>query len=250
MFFSGQGPVFFAPNDINGVLGSLLDIGNLESFNFGFEPNVITDKESKSGNRLVAARIETELTANVSITLKEPNVENLEIMFRAARVTNVGASVTNETNFKASGIAVGDIVVSKFQNISSLVVTDSAGSPATLTLGTHYEILSAKFGRVRFLNVTGHTQPYKFAYTYANRVITPLFNDVQKDYFIHMEGINTVDSTNFLAQFYKARVSPPTEFNLLQDEFGRFTLEGELLIDPTRDLDANFRQFGRLANPI
>lgn len=250
MFFSGQGPVFFAAVDGNGVPGSFFDIGNLESFNFGFEPNVITDRESKSGNRLVAARIETELTANVSITLKEPNVENLEVMFRAAKVSNAGSTVTDETNFKASGIAVNDVIVTKFQNISSVVVTDSAGSPATLTLGTHYEIQSAKFGRIRFLNVTGHTQPYKVSYTYAARIVTPLFNSSQKDYFIHMEGINTVDSTAFLSQFYKARVSPPTEFNLLQDEFGRFTLEGELLIDPTRDADPNFKQFGRLVNPL
>lgn len=249
MFFSGQGPVFLAPVDGSGVIGAMFDIGNLESFTFGFEPNVITDKESRSGNRLVAARIETELTANLEIVLKEPNLKNLEAMFRALKVSNTGASVVDEVNSQA-GLAVGDFIITKFQNISAVTVKDSAGSPATLVAGTDYAIRSAKFGRIEILNLGTYVQPFKVSYTYASRVLVPLFNDAQKSFFVHMEGINTVNSTNFLAQFYNIRVSPPTDFPLLNDEFGRYTLSGEVLVDPNREGDPNFGRFGRLANPI
>ena len=249
MFFSGQGPVFVAPVNNSGVIGKMFDLGNLESFTFGFEPNVITDKESKSGNRLVAARIETELAAKISIVLKEPNIENIEAIYRAARVTNAGASVTDEINSQ-SGQVAGGFLITKFQNISAITVKDSAGSPATLSLGTHYEISSAAFGRIKLLDVTGFTQPFKVSYTYASRVVVPLFNSTQANYFVHMEGINTVDSTKFLAEFYKGRFSPPADFALLQDEFGRFTMEGELQIDSNRESDPNYYQFGRLVNPL
>jgi len=248
MFFSGQGPVFVAPVNGSGVIGALFDIGNLESFQIGFEPNVITDKESKSGNRLVAARIETELTANMEIVLKEPNLKNLEAMFRSAKVANIGASVVDEVNTQA-GLAVGDYIITKFQNISAVTVKDSAGSPLTLVLNTDYVIESLKFGRIRLLTTPG-AQPYKVSYTHAARTIVPLFNAPQASFFVHMEGINTVDSTNFLAQFYNIRLSPPTDFPLLNDEFGRYTLSGEVLIDPTREGDPNFGRFGRLSNPI
>lgn len=249
MFFSGQGPVFAGALDGNGVIAGMFDLGNMESFKFGFEPNVITDKESKSGNRLVAARIETELNATLELVLKEPNLANIQAMFRAAKVTNTGAPVVDEINSQ-SGLAVGDYIITKFQNISAVTVKDSAGSPATLVNNTDYVIESAKFGRIRIVNLGAYVQPFKVSYTYATRTIIPLFNDAQKNFFLHMEGINTVDSTNFLAQFYNTRFSPPTEFNLLQDEFGRYTLAGEVLVDPSREADPNFGKFGRFANPI
>jgi hypothetical protein len=250
MFFSGQGPVFAGAIDpTTGAIGAMFDLGNMESVKFGFEANVITDKESKSGNRLVAARLETELNSTFEIVMKEPNMKNIEMMLRAARVTNVGATVTDEINSQ-SGLVAGDYIITKFQNISSVSVKDSAGSPATLTVTTDYVVESTKFGRIRIVNPGSYTQPFKVSYTYASRVVIPLFNSSQKDFFIHMEGINTVDSTNFLAEFYKTRFSPPSEFNLLQDEFGRYTISGEAQIDPIREPDTNYGRFGRLVNPL
>ena len=43
---------------------------------------------------------------------------------------------------------------------SALVVTDSAGTPATLAAGTHYTG-RPDFGALQFLDTTGFTAPFK-----------------------------------------------------------------------------------------
>ena len=50
--------------------------------------------------------------------------------------------------------------------VSSLVVVDSAGTPATLTAGTHYTA-DLDFGALQFLDTTGFTAPFKAAYSYC-----------------------------------------------------------------------------------
>lgn len=251
MFFSGQGPVFAGVySEIDGRVGGFFDLGNMESFEIGGETTSITDTESKSGQRAIAARIDTENKFTISINLKEPNIRNIELMLRSSKVTNVGAAATDEIN-SSTGLVVGDFLTTKFQNISAVTVTDSAGTPATLTAGTHYEISSAAFGRIKLLNVTGHTQPYKVSYTYAARVIVPALNETgAQHFFLHMEGINTVDNTKFLAQMYKTRFSLPSAFAFLNDEFWRGPLEGELLQDTFRETDANYGKYWRIVNPL
>lgn len=250
MFFSGQGPTFAAPIDVTtGKIGAMFDLGNLASVELALATTEITDKESKSGNRLVAARVETEVNTKFTIVLKEPVLANLELMVRGTRVSNTGAAVVDEINSQ-SNLAVGDFLITKFQNISAITVKDSAGSPATLVLNTDYSVESVKFGRLKILNLGTYVQPFKVSYTYANRVIVPFFNRLASNYFIHMEGINTIDSTNFLAQLYNTRVSPAEAFPLLNDEFGRYTLTGSSIIDPFRESDPNFGRFGRLVNPL
>lgn len=251
MFFSGQGPVYVGEyNEANGSIGALFNIGNLESFEIPGETTSITDTESQTGQRVVSARIDTQNRFNVRLNLKEPNKKNLAMILRSDLVTNAGTSVVDEVN-SDTNLAAGDFLITKFQNISSVTVKDSAGSPATLANNTNYKISSTKFGRIELVDVGGFTQPFKVSYTYASREVIPAVNESgSKHFFVHMEGINTVDNSNFLVQLYKCRFNLPSAFALLNNEFGRFPLEGEVLRDEYRLSDANFGQFWRIVNPL
>lgn len=65
------------------------------------------------------------------------------------------------------------------KKVSSLVITDSATTPATLVYGTHY-ISDNESGSVQFLNVTGFTAPIKASYI-ANKSIDEPYGILAED---------------------------------------------------------------------
>lgn len=77
----------------------------------------------------------------------------------------VAGTVTDEV--QPAGLVAGDVITTNNKRISSVVITDSAGSPATLTLTTDYVITDAHDGIITLVNVTGFTQPFHVAYAYA-----------------------------------------------------------------------------------
>ena len=79
MLFSGQGPVFHANRDANGDPIEFVWFGNAPSFTLGLATATLTHKESYTGNRTTDARIITELTATVAITVDDFKESNLEL---------------------------------------------------------------------------------------------------------------------------------------------------------------------------
>ena len=49
-----------------------------------------------------------------------------------------------------------------------------------------------------------------------------------------------------LVELYRVAFDPLKELNLISDEYNKFELEGSLLADNTKPLDAVLGQFGRI----
>jgi hypothetical protein len=50
-----------------------------------------------------------------------------------------------------------------------------------------------------------------------------------------------------LAEIYRVALDPTKELGLISDDYGKFSLEGNALVDPTKPAtDLVFGQFGRL----
>jgi hypothetical protein len=244
-YFSGQGKVYVAERETDGSAKAFRFIGNVPALSVSLSLDKLEHKESTTGQRLKDLEIVREKNAEFQATVEEWNIENLSMAFYGVKAAVTGSSILNEET--PSGIVAGDFVRTRYADISSVVITDSAGSPATLTLGTHYRINSAKHGSIEFLNVTGFTQPFEIDYTYAAQSNLPLFTESGKDFWVRFEGLNTADSDReVLVELYKVRIDPTTEFPMINDELLQFELGGAVLDDDTKDADALLGRFGRI----
>jgi len=264
--YSGQGCVFSADRDSLGNIGAYRNVGNVSALQISLESDIAEHKETCSGSRLVDKRIVTEIRARVNMTLDSFTRDNLVYMLAGtARSLGTGAQDTLPTgtspaselliNYVNSGVTgaignpqPGDVFFTKNMNISSLVVKDSAGSPVTLVAGTNYTA-DLVTGQITFL--TGSfTGPLRATYskpTTANESVTIFTAPITKERALLFRGLNTADANKAVrVELYKVIFDPVQNFDLINDEFGTFELEGSVLLDSYRQGDADLGGFGRV----
>jgi hypothetical protein len=249
MLFSGQGKLYIGTRDGSGNAGPFRYVGNVKDFKFAMATTTLEHKESVSGQRLTDNRLITEKKTTLTGVLEEFNIDNLALALYGTKATQAGSTVTAEV--LPNPVAVGDYVRTKYPILSAVAVKDSAGSPATLTLGTHYEITSAKQGTIKFLNLASFTQPFKVDYTYGAHDHVPMFNAAPPERWIKFDGINTADSNKtVLVEFYRALLDPLSELALIQDDYGSLPLAGSALYDDLKAADTYLGQFGRFVHTL
>jgi hypothetical protein len=146
-------------------------------------------------------------------------------------------------------LAVGDYVVLKHGGVSSVVIKDSAGTPATLTAGTHYEIDSANGGVGKILNLGSFIQPLKADYAHTASADVTMFTAAPPERYLFLDGINTVDSSPVRVRLYKVRFDPSSSIPFINDGFGQLELNGSVLYDSEAAADANLGGFGKIEQP-
>lgn len=245
--FSFQGKVYLGTRLTGGLPGALVDVGDAPTCNLTLTTDTETRKESRTGKRLESARLPTGKSAALALTLNYFSKENLALGLHGTVRTVAGSTVSAETF--PTGLAVGDAVALEHGNVSSLVITDSAGSPVTLTLNTDYTIDSAENGVIKIKNLGSYTQPFKAAYTYGNSVDVTMFDaDPPQRYFL-LDGINTVTNEKVKVRLYKVQLDPTSELPLINESFGQMSLNGAVLYDDEAELDADLGPFGKIEMP-
>jgi hypothetical protein len=247
MYFSGQGKLFIASRDSNGNAGAFRYVGNVSDFKPQLATTTIEHKESTSGQRLTDLRLTTEKKANVDAVLDDFDKNNLGLALYSTPSTVSGSSVTAEV--LPSALAVGDYARLKYPEVSAVVVKDSAGTPATLVLGTDYEISSANHGTIKILSLGAYTQPFKVDYTYAAHDNVVMFNAAPAERWLRFEGINTADGDKpVLVELYRVLLDPLKELALISDDIGALNLSGSVLYDDKKVSDSYLGQFGRFVH--
>jgi hypothetical protein len=220
------------------------DVGNVPALRVSLATDTLQHKESRTGNRLVDLRLVRERSATITMTLENFSKANLQLLLQGTTTSVVSGSASNETF--ATGLVVGDIVALLHPFVSSVVVTDSAGSPAILVAGTDYTV-DANSGMVTILNLGSYTQPFKAAYSYTETDYVQMFKEATKERFLRFAGLNTANSNKpVVVELYRVIFDPAQNLDLINDELAQFELEGSVLYDSTRDLDATLGGFGRI----
>ena len=228
-----------------GVPGAFRYLGNVPEGGLQFSTDVFSHSESTTGQRLEDLRIPRNKSAKINITLEDFVKENLALALYGAASNISGGSVTNEA--LQTGLVAGDFVRTAKPNISALIVTDSAGTPATLTAGTHYEITSATHGTIKIINVASFTQPFKLAYSNALATNVNMFTQNAQELWLKFDAIETVPgASNKLMELYRVTFDPTSDLQILHNEIGKLPLAGSALYDPTKVNDATLGQFGRI----
>ena len=233
MILVSQGPIFMGDfstlngKAASGYLVNLAKIGCANSkLSITMSRSTKDVKESCSGNKLTIAQIETEKSAEVALDMADFDNEMLAYALGGTLSAITGSTVTAEV---FPTVAVGDTVALKYTDVSSVVITDSAGTPATLVAGTNYTIESAAHGMISIVNLGSYTQPLKAAYTYAAQGNVVGFNNTGVEKGIVYDGINTQDGKKYRVTIPRVSFALDGEFNLLSTEETTISLKGQML---------------------
>lgn len=246
MYFSGQGKLFVAPL-VNGVPGQFRWLGNVPDFKPSFDTSKIEHKESYSGQRLLDKVITTENKSKVTAELEDWSKENLALAVRGSvNAVNAGTVTTGSPETSPAGLVAGSIWALKHQKVSAVVIKDSAATPVTVDTADY--VVDPDFGTVTIVDVTGYTLPFTASYSYGAVDNIAFFTQPIQEVALRFEGVNTADGNKkVLAEIYRVALDPTKDLGLITNDLGKFNLEGNALVDPTKpDNDLVFGKFGRL----
>lgn len=250
VYFVGQGKIYIADLNASRVPQGFRYVGNVPKFEISFETDVVEHKESYSGQRQIDLRFNRQNKANVAMTLEDWDKENLKLLAYGSATSVTGSTVTNEAMPTLAADLSSPFYFTSKMAISSVTVKDSAGSPATLTAGTHYALRDANAGLIEVLNLASYTQPLKVDYTYAANETLAMFTQGLADRWIRFVGLNTTNSASpnktVLVDLYRTSFSPTQTLSLIGDDVAQFELEGTVLYDDTRASNSQFGGFGRI----
>lgn len=244
--FIGHGCIYVSDRDANGKPGPAIEI-HTPKLEVQIESEIKERVNTCDAVASVDFRVANKQTGKVMITTDEHNAKLLAIA--------LGGEVTANTNQTFSGkafpsvVAVGDIlpVPGGFVNLSTLTLTDSAVSPGSLSLGTHYS-QDLNYGLVTFLNLGSFTQPFKAAgETNASGKTVSIMTKNLIEKFIRFKGINIADNdAKCILDIFRASFAPSKA--ALKDTGGDFMtleFEGALLKDSNAALDTTFGKYGK-----
>ncbi len=279
-YFSGQGCLFVADRDAFGNILAYREVGNVSELSVTLDATVAEHKESCSGSRLTDARIVTELSASVSMTLQNFTKENLALLFSGDVLDNSGGTVVDQTAYTSGTVPsanpilsnadvlywnrtnanvvlpVGTKFFAKHMNITSPVLKNNGGS--ALALGTVYtcDLATGEITLLQAVTILGAGPSpgpemhgfLSLSYTYAAysgaRMLKSAINKPRAFLF---RGLNTADSNSKVrVELYNVVLDPAQSFDVLTEEFAEFQVEGSVLYDAVRDLDGELGPFGRV----
>ena len=244
-YASFQGRVYLGKRDINGNPIEVRSPGNVAELKLSLKTDVLEHYESQSGQRSLDHRMIKSKSATINLSIEEFTKENLALALYGTHVATASGTVTDEPIGGAVPV-VGDRYFLAHPQVSTLVVKDSAGTPATLTLGTHYTA-DTDFGAIQFLDTTGLTAPYKASYAFGDVSEIGIFTQPLPERYLRLEGLNTAQgNAKVLVELYRVAFDPLKELALISTEYNKFDLEGSLLADSTKPYDAVLGQFGRI----
>lgn len=212
----------------------------------------VSKRTSVAGKILSLTRMMTITgTLRVAVHTKEM----LEL-YLYGNVETVTGGAFSATEFEDTSIIVGQVVriPGGKKNISSLVITDDTGSPITLTLGTHYEVVDLDAGLIRFLDVTSSSvaQPFHAAGTEAAGHVIGIATQRQFEKWGVFKLINIAkNDRKEVVEFYRMQFEPAANWTLLNDgnEPNIYELGFEALIDDTLEDDETLGRHGNIKIP-
>lgn len=188
-------------------------------------------------------------TGKMVVSVHDPDL--LKIYLFGNKSAIAGGAFLAAAAIFPSNISVGQRlpIPGNRKNISSLVIKDSAGSPATLTLGTHYTIEDADAGIIKFgpSSLAGFTQPFTAAGTEGAGTAVGLLTQRQYERWLRFKGINIADDDrSCIVDLYKIQIEPAKDWTLLNtgNEPNKYEIGFELLKDDTKLPSATLGQYG------
>ncbi len=246
-FYYGQGRIYLAERDaVTGVPGLQRWVGDVSAFSVKLAVEKVEHKESYSGQRSLVRSFPIGKSATVDMTLHQVDVDNLALALTGNSTSTALGTVSAES--LPSALVAGSQVSLANPGVSSVVVTDSTGTPLTLVEGTDYTV-DAAFGRITILNVGTYVQPFKVAYSYSARKAVGMFTTGQKNFALRYEGVNLAEgNAPVIVDLYKLAPDPLAELALITtgNDVAGMQITGGVLLDSSKPASGALGQFGSI----
>lgn len=249
MFFRGRGTSYLAERDEAGITGPAVAIcQDALSIALATEAG---EHINKCGT--VDAPDDRYIkSSSGTVTFEYADVDNKKLAIGVlGTVTSAeGSPVAVTGEEMPAGLVAGDVYfaggLERHRNLTSVVITDSATTPAPLVVTTNYTV-DAETGKVTIVDPGSFVQPFVMAYSHQDPASVSFLSASQKEYFLSFEGINTRNNNaKGSLEVYRVRFDPAQLLDFLSDDLQAMQLTGSMLADPAKEItDTEFGQYGR-----
>jgi hypothetical protein len=249
--FSGVGLITSHKRTTAGAKGIGTFWGNCPRYEIQMTPQAVERNSSMDVARSPLRRMTQATQAAVTIVTDEFNKKNVAraTQGRIDEVADDPVTTVNKTH--PTGAVVGDVLATDDLNINSLVVTDSSGSPKTLTLGVNYtaDLFS---GHVTLLDLTTggpYVQPFKTANKKGAVSVISGLAVAAEELWIAFSGTNADNGLRCHQDTYRVRLDPASVLQFINSEYQDFELKGTALLDSTKLANSVGGQIFRIGLP-
>lgn len=235
-YISLQGRFYLAPI-VAGVVGAMRELGNVPEFSLEIGAEVIEHNESMTGQRTVDFTMVQTTSVNFSGQLEQVDEENLKYILSGM---NYEVAIQTDKTESLGVVKAGDEIKLGGYNLSDVTFTDSA-EPAVAIAESKYTV-DLVFGTVKFKEDI--STPVVAKFTTGAVTHTTLASDFSSEYQLFFKGINTANGDNVAVTLHRTKKSPETEFPLIHEELGSYSISGQALSDVTKMADGNLGLYG------
>lgn len=229
-----QGELFLAKY-VNSVAAGLLTVGNMPDLKLAISSEATEHFTSKDGTRAKDAVLRKATGVRVSGTLEELNKQNRDIIFSGTTTESTSATITDKS---IGSVQTGQMINLGHRNLSGVTFKD--GSNAAVDASNY--TLDAAFGTVIFNQAVTGEVTWSGTAGVVSR--TTIATDIGNEYRLFFKGIDTYSGDKVALELWRVELSPDTEFDLINEEFAQFSIEGEALADISKASDPTFGSFG------
>ena len=231
----GRGKLFLDNLDASGNRTGMQDLGNVISFETENKVEIKEKYESMDPASSLYARGVTRQTVSLKITGDEFTLDNLAraLLGSVVQVTGTGATIAAEAFTPPGGAQLGRYYPLAHRNITTL--TDIKIASVSLVLGTDYTadlLRGIIFILPTSVTVTpgaALTADYIFG-TYTYNAVNVASQGTVESY-VRFEG-NPIKGPTYEAEYWHVSFTPTGQLGFIADDFGNWTLEGEVIADP------------------
>lgn len=246
--FSFQGKVWLGERDpVTGKPLALTWVGDAPVCQIKLTSSTSPRTESYTGNRVQSGLLNKGVTAALTLTLNWMSAKNLALGLYGDVKTVQSGTVTGET--LPADLVAADTFALDYPNVSNLVITDSAATPATLVKDTDYSEESLAAGLGTLLQLGSFTPPFKAAYSYAGGVDVTMFTQQAPERYLMLDGINTADNSRAVLRLWRCKFNPAGQIDGISADWGQLALDGAVLFDSINAADSNLGGFGKFQLP-
>lgn len=242
----GKGRIYIT--DLSDSAAKERFLGDVSALSLKFSTEKVSHVESYTGQNVEVESFVKSKSGSVDLTMHWFNQENLALALYGGTKKTTGSTVTEEA--LPDSLAAGDSAALKHGGVSAVTITDSSGTPASLTEGTDYTV-DATFGRITIVDVGSYTQPFKVSYTFADEVAVGMMAKTPGNFVLRYEGINLASGADRIVQLWKVSPEPLQELALISDgdDVDGMQITGNVLLDSSQPVDTDLGQFGRITIP-